>query len=191
VPVAETVDQRQRILDVALRLMAEGGVHAMSMRRLANELGLNVATIYHYFPSKSELWRAVVADQDYAGLLQQTPPVDRALAPDARLAALMQWVWSEMGTQRDMWRLLLGESLRGDGEVLASAGELSMLFESALSRWLADLLPELPGEPAMVARVLRGVVYGFFVEYLPLGEPDRQQLLTRRAAEVATVFSRR
>ncbi len=61
--------------------MAERGVHAMSMRTLAAECGLNVATLYHYFPSKAELLAEVVRGQDYAGLLAPLPPIDAELAP--------------------------------------------------------------------------------------------------------------
>jgi AcrR family transcriptional regulator len=190
VTVTEAVDQRQRILDVALRLMAEGGVHAMSMRHLAKELDLNVATIYHYFGSKSELRRAVVDQQDYATLLEQEPPIDRSRPPGDRLAALLRWIWSEMGTQDDMWRLLLGESLRGDTEVLHTAADLTLLFERALVRWLEDLVPEVDDPSGTTARVLRGVVYGFFVEHLPLPGRDRDLLLARRADDVADVFLR-
>jgi AcrR family transcriptional regulator len=189
VALADPVDQRARILDAALHLMAAGGVHAMGMRRLANELGLNVATLYHYFPSKGDLLRAVVAQQDYATLLRQTPPVERSRSDAERLAALLRWIWTEMGTQEDMWRLLLGESLRGDTDVMDSAAELSALFEEALADWLADFVPGLPGEPVAAARLLRGAIYGFFIEYLPLPRRDRDILLATRADEIAGVLA--
>ncbi|MGZ4677784.1 MAG: helix-turn-helix domain-containing protein, partial [Acidimicrobiia bacterium] len=47
--------QRDRILDTALDLMAEHGASATSMRQLATACNLNVAALYHYFPSKAEL----------------------------------------------------------------------------------------------------------------------------------------
>jgi hypothetical protein len=89
--------------------------------------------------------------------------------------------------QDDVWRLLLGESLRGDEAVMGSAAELSMLFESALGRWIDELFPDLD-DAAARARVLRGVVYGFFIEYLPLPFADRMQFLSQRADEIAEVF---
>src|SRR5690606_22341290 len=144
----------------ALHLMAEHGVHAMSMRRLADACGLNVATLYHYFPSKADLLDAVVAQQDYRSLLAQVPPIDAQLPPSPRLAALVRWIWSEMAGQDDMWRLLLGESLRGDVAVMGSAAELSALFEAALDRWLGELFADVELAPAF-ARVLRGAIYGF------------------------------
>jgi AcrR family transcriptional regulator len=187
VSFTEPIDQRQRIIDAALHLMAEGGVHAMSMRRLATECGLNVATLYHYFPGKAELLNEVVAQQDYAALLTKTPPVPTDLAPQPRLAALVRWIWSQMAGQDDMWRLLLGESLRGDEAVMSSAAELTQLFEDALDRWMRELFPDLDGPPAW-ARVLRGSIYGFFIEYLPLPYDDRMRLLAQRSDEIAEVL---
>lgn len=185
--VAEPVDQRERILDVALGLMAEAGVHAMSMRKLASACELNVATLYHYFPSKADLLRQVIAHQEYEAQLAQSPSVDPALPPEQRLAALLRWIWSEMATQDDMWRLLLGESLRGRPEALESAADLSATFEDALRRWLDQLLPDVPGDRVAFARVLRGLVYGFFVENLPLPAADRMHFLDKRADEIARV----
>lgn len=68
---------RERIVQVALGLLAEGGLGALSMRRLADELGVRVNTIYWHVPSKQELLAAVgeaivtapapVSDPDPAG----------------------------------------------------------------------------------------------------------------------------
>ena len=185
--VTEPLDQRQRILDAALHLMAERGVHAMSMRTLAAACGLNVATLYHYFPSKADLLTEVVRQQDYAALLEPIPPIDPGLSPRARLAELLRWIWGQMAGQDDMWRLLLGESLRGDTAVMGSAAELSALFEAALERWTRDLFPDLP-DAARSARVLRGLVYGFFIEYLPLPYDDRMRYLGQRADEIAATL---
>jgi AcrR family transcriptional regulator len=185
--LTEPTDQRTRILDTALHLMAEGGVHAMSMRRLASACGLNVATLYHYFPSKAELLDAVVAQQDYAELLSTPPPVDIDAPARERLAGLLRWIWNQMAGQDDMWRLLLGESLRGDAAALGSAAELSSLFEQALGHWLDAYLPEL-AHSASVTRVLRGSIFGFFIEYLPLPFEDRLRYLGQRADEIAEVL---
>ncbi len=180
-------DQRRRILDIALRLMADGGVHAMSMRTLAAACGLNVATIYHYFPSKDALLGEVIADRNYAELLVPLPPIDPAQPRRERLAALLNWIWDEMGAHDDMWKLLLGESLRGEPHALASAAELSATFEKALERWLEQLFPDLWGDLHITARVLRGLIYGFFIEMMPLPRDARATFLRQRADEVAAV----
>jgi len=180
-------DQRRRILDTALGLMAEGGVHATSMRTLAAACGLNVATIYHYYPSKDALLAAVIADRNYAELLVPLPPIDATLPRRARLVALLNWIWEEMGAHDQMWKLLLGESLRGEPHALESAAELSATFERALERWLEHLFPDLWGDLHITARVLRGLIYGFFIEMMPLPREARAAFLGPRAEEVASV----
>ena len=56
---------RHRILQVALSLMSQKGVDGTSMRDLASAAGLNVASLYHYFPSKRELLEAVLVERGY------------------------------------------------------------------------------------------------------------------------------
>ena len=57
---------RGRILDAALDLMSEQGVAGASMRSLAGACELNVATLYHYFPSKADVFRAVIEERGFA-----------------------------------------------------------------------------------------------------------------------------
>ena len=56
---------RRRILQIALTLMAQRGVDGTSMRDLASAAGLNVASLYHYFPSKRDLLESVLIEQGF------------------------------------------------------------------------------------------------------------------------------
>ena len=51
----------------------------------------------------------------------------------------------------------------------------------------SELFPELDGRDRL-ARVLRGLVYGFFIEYLPLPYDDRMRFLAQRADEISEVI---
>jgi AcrR family transcriptional regulator len=46
---------RSRIIAMAIELIEADGVEAVSMHRLATELGCSVMSLYHYVPSKSAL----------------------------------------------------------------------------------------------------------------------------------------
>ena len=61
----EGSNQRQHILSTALSLMAQQGVDGTSMRNLAAATGLNVASLYHYFPSKRDLLVAVLEERGF------------------------------------------------------------------------------------------------------------------------------
>ena len=51
---------RGRILDAALRLVDEEGMGALSMRRLAGELGVDPMAIYHHLPNKKAVLSGLV-----------------------------------------------------------------------------------------------------------------------------------
>jgi len=51
---------RGRILEAALSLVDEEGIEALSMRRLAKELGVDPMAIYHHLPSKRALLSGLI-----------------------------------------------------------------------------------------------------------------------------------
>lgn len=52
---------RERILDAALSIADEHGIKALSMRRLAGDLGVDPMAIYHHLPGKDAILSGVVA----------------------------------------------------------------------------------------------------------------------------------
>ena len=70
--------RRQRILDAARRLIATGGIAALSMRKLAREAGLSVTTLYNLFGVREEILQALVMDAiDQMDLvLERDAPLD-------------------------------------------------------------------------------------------------------------------
>ena len=51
---------RERVLHAAVKLADEKGLAAVSMRKLADELGAGAMSLYHYFPNKDALLDAMV-----------------------------------------------------------------------------------------------------------------------------------
>lgn len=51
---------KQRVVAEAIRLADREGVHGLSMRRLATELGAGAMSLYHYVASKEELLDAMI-----------------------------------------------------------------------------------------------------------------------------------
>lgn len=56
----------EKIAAHALKLLDEGGVEALSIRKLAADLGVSPRSLYHYFPTKEDLLQGV-----YASILQE------------------------------------------------------------------------------------------------------------------------
>jgi AcrR family transcriptional regulator len=181
---------RQRILDAALALMSEHGASGTSMRQLADACELNVATLYHHFPSKSDLFRAVVAEQGYLERMgtDEPPPELAALgAPAARLTGLVAWLWDAIVTEEAVWRLLIGEAMRGDATARDEARVLVDGMDLALAGWVVQLVPELTDRATPVARLVRATLFNLMVGHLALG-PDPERASTDIAGLVEALL---
>ncbi|KDQ70920.1 TetR family transcriptional regulator [Streptomyces halstedii] len=55
--------RRQGILEVAADLAAESGLERVQMHEVARSAGVAIGTLYRYFPSKTHLFTALMADQ--------------------------------------------------------------------------------------------------------------------------------
>jgi AcrR family transcriptional regulator len=61
--VADSPDQRLRLLDAALACFAREGMAATSLRAIATEAGVTPAMLHYYFGDKAQLQQAVIAER--------------------------------------------------------------------------------------------------------------------------------
>lgn len=59
-PTKRTPLTRGEILTAALRILDEEGADALSMRRLAREVGVEAMSLYHHFPNKDAILAGVI-----------------------------------------------------------------------------------------------------------------------------------
>lgn len=181
-------DARTRILDAALALMSEQGSAGASMRQLAAASGLNVATIYHYFPSKADVLRSVTAERRYGERLSSdAPPMDPSAPARERLVGVLEWIWANALDEETVFRLLVGEALRGEEAAISSAREVVEALAITIEAWLSQGFPEHTGDLGALARVLRGQVFALVIEHLALGGVT-VDVARQRAEELASVI---
>jgi TetR/AcrR family transcriptional regulator len=53
---------REDLLQIASRAIAERGFERTSIRGIANEAGVSMRTVQHHFPTKDDIWRALIDD---------------------------------------------------------------------------------------------------------------------------------
>jgi AcrR family transcriptional regulator len=174
---------RARILDAALDLMSERGVAGASMRSLAGACDLNVATLYHHFPSKADVFRAVIEERAFNERFRTEgiPELPGGTAGE-RLAHLLRWLWREAAAEEAVWRLLIGESLRGEPVASTTSLELVAMLEEVALRTVEARIPELGDRAPAVARAVVGLMFALIVEHLALG-PDEVRA-ERRIADL-------
>ncbi len=194
---SEGSSTRSRILEIALSLMSQRGVDGTSMRDLASAADLNVASLYHYFPSKRDLLEAVLVEHGFSPVVTDAQLSGTDPSPDARLAGLLSDMLLAILDVEDFVRLMLGEAIRGEETARAVGLDLFSNFQQSLESWLVVHRPDLDttsGAPA-VARLLRAMVVGIFVEHaagvLDDDAADTAALMVERAQEAAQILSSR
>jgi AcrR family transcriptional regulator len=76
---------RERVLEAAIGLADAGGIGALSMRRLAQELGVEAMSLYHHFANKDELLGAML-DAVYAEM--ELPAIGPDWRADLRVCSI-------------------------------------------------------------------------------------------------------
>lgn len=157
---------RDRILDAAIRVADHGGAEAITMRRVAQELGVEAMSLYHHVPNKDAVLDGVV-DMVFAAIeLPATEYDDWRDAIRTRAASARQVL------SRHSWALGLLDSRRSPGSAtlrhhnavlgvlrraeftVSMAAHAVSLIDSYINGYVlqeAHLLVTTPGEIADVA----------------------------------------
>ncbi|HEX8121722.1 MAG TPA: TetR/AcrR family transcriptional regulator [Solirubrobacteraceae bacterium] len=101
------VDERRRqLLEEATALFATHGYDELSMAKLAREAGISKPLLYHYFPSKRDLFEAVLAQAAEEHVRRIS--TDDTLPPVAQLTAAidayLQWIEENGGAYEKLLR---------------------------------------------------------------------------------------
>jgi AcrR family transcriptional regulator len=115
-------DIAPRLVAAATERFGREGVDGASLRAIARDAGTNIGMLYYYFPTKDDLFLAVVEDV-YAGLLAD---LERALARDQSPPARLRGLFHRIGALTDAEFRVLRIVIR---EALVSSQRLSRLVE--------------------------------------------------------------
>jgi AcrR family transcriptional regulator len=121
---------RDTILAVARHRFAERGFAGTSLAEIADEVGIRTPSLFHHFPSKLELYRAVLLDafEDWFALMDETAEDPGDGWPQCE--HVLRTAFQFLEERPDFVRLARWEAL-GGGPVLAQelAAVLNPLFE--------------------------------------------------------------
>ena len=166
------VDERRRqLLAEATALFATHGYDELSMAKLAREAGISKPLLYHYFPSKRDLFEAVLAQAAEEHLRRIA--TDDTLSPAAQLTsaidAYLTWIEENRGAYE---------------KLLRSAGipEVRELIDrvrgETATRILAGLVPEGDPPPKVRAAVRAWLWYmdGVCLDWVREGDLSRDDV---------------
>jgi AcrR family transcriptional regulator len=144
-------DIAPRILRAARACFLEKGVDGSSLRAVAKDAGTSIGMIYYYFPTKDDLFFAVV-EQTYEKLLAD---LEQALARDVpleeRLVRLYERLAAASADEVDILRLVVRDALLG-----------SPRFERLVERFLTGHVP------LVLSTLLEGIQSGALAHRHPM-----------------------
>ncbi len=87
-------ERRRRLVELGGSLFTRHAYNKLSMSAIAREAGISKALLYHYFPSKSEYFRATVsaAAEEVAALTEPDPALPPLEQLTASLNAFLAWI---------------------------------------------------------------------------------------------------
>jgi len=104
-PGASEKVRQERILDAVVRLLAQGGISAVSMRAVAREAGVSLGLVNYHYDDKTSLIRAALRRIEAQDVALVEP--DPALQPEERLRAALHRVADAEFLTRDYLSLRL------------------------------------------------------------------------------------
>jgi AcrR family transcriptional regulator len=177
---------RSFLLDAAGRLLADEGAGALTMRRIASEVGCSTTVLYTLFKNKDGLVSGLYREgferfrRRIAALPPAPDPIQRVhdLAAAYRASAL---------AEPNYYRVMFLGAVPGyapSGEALA-AGDATFAYLADAARACMDAGIYRPGDPYAVAQVLWSAAHGVIsLELAGILQPDEERY--RAATSAAT-----
>lgn len=105
------VDNHKKIMEATTRLMSEKGYHGASIQMIAEKVGINKSTVFHYFKDKETILLAILegtvprATHDLILIVN-----DNSLSPMQKLKQFMRMHLKMVEEKGEILNLYLGES---------------------------------------------------------------------------------
>jgi AcrR family transcriptional regulator len=131
----------ERIVDAAFAIMARDGYEALSMRRIAQELGTGPASLYAHVESKAELDRILI--DEMAGAF--TPPTPDPARWREQVRDVGRAMRTAMNEHPGIARAVMGVVPTSEKAMQAADAVLGIFLAGGIhpqvAAWAADLLP--------------------------------------------------
>lgn len=162
-------ERRNQLLDTARRLFAEKGMENTTIKDIADEAGVAQGLLYHYFPSKDEVFWAIIARDNpfpamsaIVGNAGDRPA--REVLPQAGLRA-----YEMLAERSELFRIVVRELITRpemrQGFKMVQAIALGLLTRYLEARIAAGELR--PHNPEVTARMLMGSVLVGYLMGMP------------------------
>lgn len=168
-----------KIFAEAVRIFKEKGYHATSMQNIADAVGLQKGSLYHYISSKEELLFKIFEHSSGALTRQLEEIVASTDAPTEKLQHAIDAHLTALCEQLDIYTVYLSErralSGRNHAKVRAEAERAARLLEQIIQQGI-DHKNFRPVDAKMAAHAILGMCNWLYQWYSPDGRLTPQQI---------------
>ena len=193
---ARTDVYRQHVFEAAERVFAERGFEAAKLQEISRLAGLSMGTIYAIFPSKSDLFRAILEErgQELLGLARAVVTPDRPAreALDALIELYIGYFVSHPGFLRMHLRAGTSWALTPSGTAaqVKHWEDVHALQAGIFRRGIAEGV-FVDEDPGYLARVFSALDQVLLADWVAGGmKARREELVERLRAQVERSFVR-
>ena len=176
---ADAADMREKIFAEAVKIFRQKGYHAASMQNIADAVGLQKGSLYHYIASKEELLFKIF-ERSTGALTQQLEEIIASKdSPSNKLRRAIEAHLIALCEQLDIYSVYLSErralSGRSHTKVRAEAEKHARLLEKILHQGI-ERKDFRAMDTKMVALGILGMCNWLYQWYWPDGRLRRRKL---------------
>jgi AcrR family transcriptional regulator len=172
-PMPKLVDHdkyRKELLMKSFDLFAQKGYSSITMRQLAQGLGVSTGTLYHYFPNKEALFWQLVEQQTQQDILDFLTEAGGLQTLPERIEALINFVaknedyflkqtsvWVDFCQQQERKEIMNHETLRrANGEIKQTIADYLQIQDKEIANFILTFFNGL-----ILARLFEGEIISF------------------------------
>jgi len=180
---------RRALIEAAVEAIAERGIEALNLHRLAAQAGVTAGAPYHHFPNREELLRAI-AEQGFERLeaaligARDAAPADAS----ARLEALGRTYLSFATSHPGYFRVMFHGDATSSGPTEPGLRAFHLLRDAVLACQEAGAAPE--GDPTALVLTAWSAVHGFATLWVDGALPFEGIEPARMAPDVGRLLAR-
>ncbi|OJZ64950.1 hypothetical protein BRW64_16045 [Mycolicibacterium diernhoferi] len=167
-------DRRDQLLAIGLGILVKEPIHTLSLDEVAKKAGISRSLLFHYFPTKSDYFDAVLDVAAQRVLDNTAPPADAH--PDAALRHIVGALFEQIDRRREFYLAFIF----GQG-ALTLGGDRVATLRADLGGRVVDAL-ELGERPGAVTTVHAWVAYveDLALQWSSVPASDRGDTLAER-----------
>lgn len=164
--MSDARESRERAIEEATRLFVEHGYHGISMREIAEQVGVSKAGLYYHFRDKEDLFLAILT----ANIEQIEAIVGQARAQETTTRGRIARILAEIGARAPEQRAIIRLASQELGQISPQARQTFVqLYHQKFTGQIEAVLAEgiglgelRPLDPRLATWILLGMMFPFF-----------------------------